>query len=140
MDYLFCFIIWFFGVAFHIMLKIQGLRAQFPNLAFKMIWTTFFNQEWDSLIVSGLIISVYELALFICSYNGVVYPSWFDMWGMYVLAIVLGYGGQSIAYKYLNTAVDELEKRADQIRTFGKLNSVKPAAPNDAELNNNQNV
>ena len=116
MDYFFLFALWFLGTGFHVMQKIITLRKSFPTLSFGVVWSTFFNQEWDSLIVSVLVISVYELVIFIFNYNSFGFYQWFDDWGMYCLALVLGYGGQMLAYKYLNTAVDELNKKVDKMQ------------------------
>jgi hypothetical protein len=115
MDYLLTTVLLVIGVLFHIMQKIKALRAAFPKIRFKEIWGTFFSEEWDSLIVSLLVLFCYELALFICNYNEVKLPYWLDYWGMYALALVLGYAGQRLAYKYLGTAEEVLEKNADQL-------------------------
>lgn len=116
MDYLFIFLLMLLGTAFHVMLKISGLRKNFPDFKFSVIWSTFFQQEWDSLMVSVLIIIANELILFIAIYNGIALPVWFDTWGMYVLALIEGYGGQALAYKWLNTAQKVLEDKADSVK------------------------
>ena len=102
----------FIGVMFHVMVKIMGYKRQFPNLGFVTIWTTFFKEEWDSLIVSGLVISVVELAIFIINYQQIDIPEWLQ-WGIHPISLVMGYQGQRIAYKFLNTASDALEKKAE---------------------------
>jgi len=102
----------FIGVMFHVMVKIMGYKKQFPTLGFVTIWKTFFKEEWDSLIVSGLVMSVTELAVFIINYQQIDIPDWLQ-WGIFPIALVMGYQGQRIAYKFLNTASDALEKKAE---------------------------
>src|SRR6187402_1148876 len=104
----------FIGVMFHVMVKIMGYKKQFPTLGFVTIWKTFFKEEWDSLIVSGLVISVVELAIFIINYQQIDIPAWLQ-WGIFPIALLMGYQGQRIAYKFLNTASDALEKKAETI-------------------------
>ncbi len=100
------------GVLFHIMVKIMGYKKQFPTLTFNSIWGTFFKEEWDSLMVSALVWGVVELAIFIINYQQIDIPTWLQ-WGIFPIALLMGYQGQRIAYKFLNTASDALEKKAE---------------------------
>ena|SRR5688572_7021532 len=102
------------GVLFHVMVKVTGYKKTFPELTFRTIWKVFLKEEWDSLIVSALVLFVTELSIFIINYVGVVIPDWLN-WGIYPIALVMGYQGQRIAYKFLNTATEVLEKRAESI-------------------------
>lgn len=103
------------GTGYHVMQKINQQRIQFPQLGFTTIWMNFFKQEWDSLMVSVLIFISEEVALFIIVYKGVHLPLWISNWGMYALCCIVSYGGQRLAYKYLNTSVEALEKKADAL-------------------------
>lgn len=123
MDYLFVFAAYSLCCMLHILITIKKLRVQFPQFGFKEIWNTFFTQNWDTLIGSAVVLLIYELAIYIAVYNGVVLPYWFDMIGMYAIAAVLGYQGQRIFYKWLDTAVEALEKKADMIKD--KADSIK---------------
>lgn len=115
MDYILIFFSALLGTGFHVMQKINQQRIEFPQFKPTEIWTNFLKEEWDSLIVSALILIAQELAVFIIQYNGVKLPVWVDNWGMYIISCVISYGGQRLAYKYLNTSVDALEKKADTI-------------------------
>lgn len=119
MDYILCLLAMGIGIFFHVMQKVMSLRIKFKELGFAMIWKTFFEQEWDSLLVSVAVVCTYMLFLFICNLNKVVFTPWFDAWGMYVIALVLGYAGQRLAYKYLKTAEDVLEKKAELLKADG---------------------
>lgn len=121
MDYILTSILMLVGILFHVMQKVRQLKIQFPELAPHRVWKTFFGEEWDSLIVSFLVWLVYELWLYISIKNGFRLPNWYDMYGMYGLALVLGYCGQRVAYRYLGTAEKVLQKRADVIEEQNKV-------------------
>jgi hypothetical protein len=105
------------GVFFHVMIKVAGYKKQFPTLSFKLIWGTFFKEEWDSLIRSVGILCLVELSIFIINYQNITIPDWLQ-WGIYPISLLMGYQGQRILYKYLNTASDALEKKAETIATL----------------------
>lgn len=115
MDYIVTTLLYFFGVGFHVMQKIAVLRAKFPELPFSDVWNTFFKQDWDSLMVSGLGLCLVETALFISVYNKVPFPHWLDSWGMYLIASTLGYAAQRVFYKIFGTSEGILNNRIDQI-------------------------
>jgi len=119
MIYLLTTIVFILGVLLHVMIKVTGYKKAFPTLSFGAIWGVFFKEEWDSLMVSGVILFVVEVSITIINYVGVVIPDWMN-WGIYVIALLMGYQGQRIAYKFLNTAVEALEKKAEDVTKFGK--------------------
>ena len=114
MIYLLTTICLLFGVLFHVMIKIDSYRKTFPTLTFSTIWKTFFREEWNTLIGSGLVLGLTELAIFIINYMSIPIPDWLQ-WGIYPISLLLGYQGQRIIYKYLNTASNALEKKAETI-------------------------
>lgn len=117
MIYILTTLLFVLGVGYHVMQIVMKLRKQYPAFGFKEIFNTFFNQEWDSLIRSFLVLSTYELGLFIIDMTGARMPLWWEKYlVVYTLAIVLGYAGQRIAYKYLGTAADVLEKKSELIK------------------------
>lgn len=118
MDYILTIVLLIIGIAYHVMQTISKLRNKFPDLKPNTIWSTFFLQEWDSLIVSFLGVAVFEVALFVIKYNAIPLPSWLDNWGIYAFAAVWGYAGQRLAYKFLNTGEVVLEKKSDQLNNL----------------------
>lgn len=102
------------GVLFHAMVKVTGYKKKFPELTFRTIWKVFLKEEWDSLLVSALVLFVVQLTIYIINWQQILIPDWLN-WGIYPIALVLGYQGQRIAYKFLNTATEVLEKRAESI-------------------------
>jgi len=89
------------------------LRKKFPQFGLKSIFATFFQQEWDSLIRSFLVWSTMMMWLFISRTTHLLLPAWYHKWGIYVLALLAGYAGQRLAYKYLSTAEEVLEKKVE---------------------------
>jgi len=119
MDYILTTVLFVIGVLFHVMQQVRQLRIKFPEFSFARIWKTFMAEEWDSLCVSFLVWLVYELTLYIIRVNETAIPQWVETWGMYALALTLGYCGQRLAYRYLGTAEKVLQKKVDDI---SKLN------------------
>jgi hypothetical protein len=103
MIYLLTTVVFILGVFLHIMIKITSYKKTFPTLSFGAIWATFFKEEWDSLLVSLVILVLVEVTIYIINYVGIEVPIWMD-WGIYLIALVMGYQGQRLAYKFLNTA------------------------------------
>lgn len=102
------------GIFFHIMIKVAGYKKQFPTLSVGSIWKTFKKEEWDSMIGSVGILGLVELSIFIINWQQIVIPDWLQ-WGIYPISLLMGYQGQRILYKYLNTASDALEKKAETL-------------------------
>lgn len=115
MIYILTTILMVIGILFHVMQKVRQLRLKFPDLAPARVWKTFFGEEWDSLIVSFLVWLVYQLWLYISIRNKYELPDWYDMYGIYGMALALGYCGQRVAYRYLGTVEKVLQRRADVI-------------------------
>lgn len=117
MTYFLTTLLFLIGVGYHIMQVIQRLRRKFPEKRFREIFDTYFTEEWDSLIRSGLVWATYELGLFIIEKSEAVMPAWWEKWFVpYAMAVVLGYAGQRLAYKYLGTAEKVLAEQPDKLK------------------------
>lgn len=114
MIYFLTTIVFIIGVLLHVMIKITSYKKSFPTLSIGAIWGVFLKEEWDSLLVSVVLLFLVEISIVVINYVGVHIPDWMN-WGIYVISILMGYQGQRIAYKFLNTAVDALEKKAEDI-------------------------
>jgi len=123
------------GICYHVMQKIRSLRIKFPLFQASKIWTTFFGEEWDTLIVSFLSWVVFELATYITIYNNVKLPMWFTNWAVFILAAVWGYAGQRLAYKYLGTAENVLNKNVDDLKRKYGADAVDQATEEEAKKN-----
>lgn len=116
MIYILSIIIFLLGVGFHIMQIIRKLRARFPEHGMSSILNLFMKEEWDSLLVSFLVLLSFIMYLVVVEYYQLVLPPWWYKFGVdFILAFVLGYAGQRLAYRYLGTAEKVLEQGADNI-------------------------
>lgn len=105
MIYILTIVLFVLGVGYHIMQTVDKLKNKHKEFSFKQIFSVYFNEEWNVLIRSGLVLATYELFLFIISMAEVVMPEWWEKYlVVYGLAVVLGYAGQRLIYKYLGTA------------------------------------
>lgn len=112
MIYLLTSLLFYIGVGFHVMQKVSALKTKYENkVDSSVIWSTFFKEEWDSLIVSALVWMVLVVGLLVVEYNKLSLPGWLTDWGLFGASLVLGYSGQRIAYKYLTTAEQALDKK-----------------------------
>lgn len=124
MDYIFIFGLQLFGILFHVGQTIIKLDQDYKEKSIREIFNLFFDNEWASLGVSAIIMT---FDLFVHSiidyYDMPITGSSFTIPGTqitvgylaisFMLALVFGYGGQRLAYKYLGKASDYLSKKAD---------------------------
>lgn len=124
MEYFFILVAQLLGIGFHVGQKIIQLDKANPEKSIKEVRSLFFENEWSSLFVSGLIVLAHLFihgmvqfympeegdSLIDIPFTTVKVP--FGLAGV-LLAIVLGYAGQRIAYKYLGKAEEYLSKKAE---------------------------
>lgn len=104
------------GVGFHVSQIIDKLRKKFPQFGIGEVLDTYFKEEWNTLIRSFLVMCTYLLFLFILQKAEVKMPFWWEKYlVVYGLALLLGYAGQRLIYKYLGTAENKLADTADKI-------------------------
>ena len=124
-EYFFILIAQVIGILFHIGQKIISLDKQYPEKNFTEIRNLFFENEWSSLFVSGVIILAHlflhgVIAFYLpgaeenvieIPFTNILVP-----WGLagVLIAIVFGYAGQRLAYKYLGKAEQYLSDKADR--------------------------
>jgi fucose 4-O-acetylase-like acetyltransferase len=108
------FLLYTIGQLLSAMEKIAGLRKRYPEFTPKTIIKTFFWNEWNTLTVSGIIGLLCMLSLYIAIYNGKPEPEWFWLWGVYLFALVLGYAGQRLVYRFMKTTERALNERIDK--------------------------
>lgn len=124
MEYLFILIAQIIGIGFHVGQKIIQLDKAHPEKSIKEVRGLFFENEWSSLFVSIVIIVTHLFVHGMIDYYiperlstslEIPFTNFsvpFSLAGI-LLAIVLGYAGQRIAYKYLGKAEKYLSKKAE---------------------------
>lgn len=120
MIYILTILLFILGVGYHVTKVIDRLRKKYPALNAQQVMQTYFNEDWNTLVRSFLVLCTYEIFLFIVRSAPVNMPIWWQKYLVdYALAIVLGYAGQRLIYKYLGTAEKTLEGQAEKLN--GKL-------------------
>jgi len=123
LEYFFILFAQVLGVSFHVGQKIISLDSQYPEKSKNEIIKLFFENEWASLGVSVLIIMGHlflhgviafympgaEENIIEIPFTNIVIP-----WGLagVLIAIIFGYGGQRLAYKYLGKYEQYLSDKA----------------------------
>jgi hypothetical protein len=112
MVYLLILILQTIGVGFHVMQKVISIGTSNPEKHKNEILGIFFQEDWDTLLVSLLILALDEVAHYVITHYAVSLSAYqyFDLISMGV-ALILGYAGQNLIYKWLGTAESFLDKK-----------------------------
>jgi hypothetical protein len=111
MEYLFIFIFQVLGVAFHVMQKIIKLDDDHKGITRRQVFALFFDEDWDTLAVSGLIFLLHLAVHYVIDTYTPDFRAGINFYILYVFAsaFMLGYLGQRAVYRWLGSA----EKRID---------------------------
>ncbi len=116
MDYLFILAFQLLGMWFHVAQRIMQIKPKYPDHHWNGIIIVFWKEDWNTMAISGGVVSLQLLIhLALAFYK----PQWIsgENFMIYSLgvALILGYAGQRIIYKYLGTAEIALAKKGEQI-------------------------
>lgn len=116
MEYIIIFAFSAFGVLFHVWQTIIDLGNQFKDKTRKEIISIFFKEEWDSL---GLSVCIAGFLLLVHYVIHTYLPSavawqYFEVF-YFGVALIMGYTGQRLLYKWLGSAADALDKKVDTV-------------------------
>lgn len=103
------------GALYQVMRCIGDLRKKFPELSPGQLFSTYWKEEWNTLIVSALGIITLQLFGFIAHYKEMPIPDWLHDWGVYLLTPAAGWGWHRIVYRWLGTTEDVINKRIDSL-------------------------
>ena len=123
MEYFLIIVLQLLGIGFHVMQKVISLGDLYPEKTIRQIFEAFFKADWDTLTVSGLVLITHFTFHFILTYYnpeltnasftvpvfGGIIVSYVIV--SFVIAFVLGYAGQRLAYKWLGSAEKKLENK-----------------------------
>lgn len=116
MEYLIVVILQLLGIGFHVMQKIISLGDKNPKLTSSDVFSAFLFEDWDTLMVSALVLALNIVAHYIIeNYTSLCDTKNFHIYA-FGIAFVLGYAGQRIVYKYLGSAESFLNKKADVLK------------------------
>jgi hypothetical protein len=113
MEYILIVILQLLGIGFHVMQKISILGDKFPDKSIREIRILFLKEDLDTLVVSALVLMLNLVSHYIVTIYTTI-PK-MDNYHLYSFgaALVLGYAGQRVIYKYLGTAERFLDKKID---------------------------
>lgn len=125
-DYILIFATYFIGASYRTLKGIANLRKKFPDFTMKKITNTYFGEEWNTMIATGIGLIAVELTFFILQYKHVVlsgvYGSW---WFMYVASAFFGWGGDKLAYKYFGSTEETLNREMGSKKTIEVTDTAK---------------
>jgi hypothetical protein len=108
------------GIGFHVGQKVLQLDSNSPDDSLQDVMKVFWRSDRITVFISGLILILNVLAHYIVEtyainithivWMGIPYIIW-----SFILALVLGYGGQRILYNYLGKAEKFLNDKAEKI-------------------------
>jgi hypothetical protein len=118
MEYLLIFVLQLLGIGFHVMQKIIKLGDTHPQMKRREIINVFLDEDWDTLIVSALVLCVNLITHYIIDKYTPQLRESLNYYVLYAFAIalVLGYSGQRLAYKWLGSAEKVLDKKSEQLQ------------------------
>lgn len=115
MEYALIITLQLLGIGFHVMQKIVSLGDAFPNEQPFGIVKVFLKQDWDTLIVSFLVLVLNIVAHFIFTYYDAPFTKWdYYIFTSYGISLIFGYAGQRLIYKYFGTAEKYLDKKVTE--------------------------
>ena len=124
MEYLLIIILQAIGCGFNVTQKVLELDKKFPDDSLKDVFDTFLKSDRVTLIASGLVLVLNLVTHFIIDNYApevrdtkIIIPivdiAVSYIIASFVIALVLGYAGQWLIYKWLGRAADVLSKKAE---------------------------
>lgn len=125
MEYLLIILLQLLGIGFHVMQKIIKFGDQYPEMDRGKIFDIFMKEDWDTLIVSILVLVTHITLHFTANYldpdlmnTSFAFPALGGFTISYVLvslvlALFMGYFGQRVAYKIFGTAEKYIDKKIE---------------------------
>lgn len=113
MEYLIIIAFQLCGISLHIMQKVITLGSNYEDHSWKQVFGAFFKEDWDTLLVSGIVLCVNLLVQFVINNYAmdIIYQNPNFHLYMFGAAFVIGYAGQRLVYKYLGSAEKFLDKK-----------------------------
>ena len=113
MEYLIIIVLELLGIGFAVMETVSKLNDEYKE-TWLQILGRYIQQDWDTLIRSFLVLLLNLIAHYIVeNYTDLfLNDTYYQLIG-FALALILGYAGQRLIYKYFGKAEKFLEKKVD---------------------------
>lgn len=114
MEYLIISILQLIGISLHVLQKVLELDKKFENDTLGSVFAMFWKTDRVTLIISFVILCLNLVVHYIIEDYAPQLRE-IDNWVLYGfgLALLLGYAGQRLVYKYLGKAEEVLNKKID---------------------------
>lgn len=114
MEYFLIIILQLLGVGFHVVQQVSDIDNRHPEVNRSEVFAIFFKNDWDTLMGSALVLALHVVTHYIIeNYAPEVRSMKNYILYSFGLALVMGYGGQKIVYKYLGSAEKFLDDKID---------------------------
>lgn len=112
MEYALIFILQAIGISLSVTQKVTLLDKQFPDFNKKQIFAVFLDEDWTTLLGSAIVLILNIVTHYIVD-NYTTYHDTFENYDLYsfAIALILGYAGQRLIYKWLGSAEKALDKK-----------------------------
>jgi hypothetical protein len=112
MEYVLIFIFEILGISLNVMQNVIKIGDNHPTMNKKDIFAEIWNQDWDTLIVSLIIIVINLFVHYVLYYIDapVIKIEYYFLYSV-VIALLVGYSGQRLAYKLLGSAEKAIDKK-----------------------------
>lgn len=102
------------GIALHVMQKVAAFDKAYPEKNMNQIFKVFWEEDWNTVFISIIILCLNLIVHFVIN----EYAPALTQVPYYLLyafggALLLGYAGQRLVYKYLGTAEKFLDKKVN---------------------------
>jgi ABC-type Fe3+ transport system permease subunit len=115
MEYALIIILQLLGIGFHVGQKVHELDKKFENDTLQQVFNQFWNSDRVTVFISGLVLLLNLVVHYIIEEYaaGIRSIENYDLYSFGV-ALVLGYAGQRLIYKYLGKAEEVLNKKVEE--------------------------
>ena len=115
MEYFLIIVLQLLGVGFHVVQQVSDIDNRHPEVSRREVFEIFFKNDWDTLIGSALVLFLHIIIHYIVeNYAPEVKSMKNYILYSFGFALVMGYGGQKIVYKYLGSAEKFLDDKIDK--------------------------
>ena len=117
MEYLLIFILQVLGIGLNVAKKVLQIDKKSPDDSLGEVILVFWNSDRITIFISTLVLVFNLVAHYIIGNyaESITEIPYYELIS-FGIAFVLGYAGQNLIYKYLGTAEQVLDKKADVLR------------------------
>lgn len=114
MEYFLILILQLGGIGLHVFQKVKDIDSRYPDDTLKDVFKIFLREDAITLFASILILILNLVVHYIIGAYTTL-PTTIEYYILYAfgIALLLGYAGQRLVYKYLGKAEEVLSKRLD---------------------------